>query len=134
MGNGTYWKITGEFNPLLRQKQAVRVESRRSNAFVETKRAVPPPPVFQPPVWEAYVQEISGAEDQTVYNLVTAYIQFAFFAFSWASMMERYNSLESGIATLGQTRPIIPTLHGKLAFHEHAPYLSTTLAKPSPKR
>lgn len=94
----------------------------RDVALQAAQEPVPAPAAYQPPVFSAYLNgTATGATaNHTVCQLVGDRLQFTLLAFTWASYMERYGSLETAIATLGQTRPVIGTLrlHTKLADHE----------------
>lgn len=89
----------------------------RTKRCVEAShQAVGPPPPYVPAEYDAY--RASLPEDEEMRQLITDHYYFATDAFDWAVNMDRYGALEIGYGKIGQFRPIIATLHGKLAKHE----------------
>ncbi|KAK3484873.1 uncharacterized protein B0T23DRAFT_408838 [Neurospora hispaniola] len=118
-----YWKILDSIYYFIRNHRWASIPNVqgkfRSRASVQAShRAVGAPPPYVPANWAAYEAMTSAPGNEDIGQLFRNHLLFAFDAFRWAVFMERFGALEVSYGNIGQTRPIIATLHPKLAVHE----------------
>ncbi|KAK3502217.1 hypothetical protein B0T13DRAFT_486892 [Neurospora crassa] len=118
-----YWKILDSIYYFIRNHRWASVPNVhgkfRSRASVQAShRAVGAPPPYVPGNWAAYEAMTSAPGNEDIGQLFRNHLLFVFDAFRWAVFMERFGALEVSYGNIGQTRPVIATLHPKLAVHE----------------
>ncbi|KAL0466284.1 hypothetical protein QR685DRAFT_575438 [Neurospora intermedia] len=118
-----YWSILDDIYYFIRDHRWASIPDVRGNfrsrpSIEASYRPVGPPPAYVQPIWPVYEASTLAVGKEDIRQLVQDNIQFALDAFRWAAFMDRFGALEVTYANLGQTRPIIASLHGKLALHE----------------